>query len=199
MVNEMKVKLGLSKRKHLPCLLYAGHSFPLWAYRRVHAIEKLGLELDNYGFSILADELKLFNKYYLPPFSLEGLTVLDLGACCGETAWFFLNHGAAKVVCVEIMKSRVDLMELNKKKLGLNIDIIPEAFNVEQLKIPHDFIKCDIEGAEVLLLPYVSSLKPAVVEAHGEEIKNKFEKAGFHVTYQINPITYLMSNIGDKT
>lgn len=193
----MKVKLGLSQHKHLPCLLYAGHSFPLWSYRRVHAIEKIGLELDNYGFSILADELELFNKYYLPPFSLNGLTVLDLGACCGETAWFFLKHGAAKVVCVELLKSRVNLMEINKKKLNLNMEIVSGAFDVEQLKIPHDFMKCDIEGAETLLLPYVSTLKPSVVEAHGSDIKDKFEKAGFHVSCQINPTTYLMSNYGD--
>jgi hypothetical protein len=192
------LKLGLSNRKHLPCWKYAEHSFPLWAYRRVHAIEKIGLELDNYGFSILADELKMFDKYYLPPFPLKGLTVLDLGACCGETAWFFLKHGAAKVVCVELLESRVELMKINKKKLNLNMEIISGAFNVEHLKIPHDFIKCDIEGAETLLLPYVQSLKPAVVEAHGEEIKSQFEKVGFHVTYRINQITWLMSNIGEN-
>ena len=36
----------------------------------------------------------------------------------------------------------------------------------------------NFEGAETLLLPYVSTLKPSVVEAHGSDIKDKFEKAG---------------------
>jgi hypothetical protein len=189
------LKIGLSNRKHLPCWKFAGHSFPLWQYSKVHSIEKLGLQLDSYGFSILVDELEIFNKYYLPSFPLTGLTVLDLGACCGETAWFFLKHGAAKVICVELLKSRVALMEINKKKLNLNMDIIPEAFNVEHLKIPHDFIKCDIEGAETLLLPYASTLKPSIVEAHGSEIRKQFEDVGFRMVFQINSITYLMSNM----
>jgi len=190
-----KIKIGLSKHKHLPCLLYAGHSFPLWQYPKVRRVEKFGLKLDCYGFSILVDELESF-KYYLPPYPLKGLTVLDIGACCGETAWYFLKQGAEKVICIELDKLRADLIEQNRVGLNLNIQLIHDSFKPEYLQLPHDLIKCDIEGAEVLLLPYVSSLKPCVLEAHGEEIKKQFLNAGFNVIFQPSAITWLMTNIG---
>jgi predicted rRNA methylase YqxC with S4 and FtsJ domains len=188
------MKFGLSYRKHLPVIKVGTNSFPLWDYNKIRFVEKTNLQLDSYAFSILTTELKIF-KYYLPNFSLKGLTVLDVGACCGETAWYFFKHGAKKVVCIEILEDRVKMIEANKKTLGLNIDVVGEAFKPEHLQIPHDFIKVDIEGAETLLLPYVSSLKPCVVEAHGEVIKKQFEDVGFKFIFQINPVTFLLSNI----
>ena len=41
-----------------------------------------------------------WNKYYLPIY-VKGLTVLDVGAGEGETAKFFLEQGARKVICIE--------------------------------------------------------------------------------------------------
>jgi len=45
----------------------------------------------------LRNELGVWHEMYLP---VKG-TVVDVGAGCGESALFFLNHGAEKVVCVE--------------------------------------------------------------------------------------------------
>jgi hypothetical protein len=50
--------------------------------------------LDEWGKAIIYSELDQFEKYYLPPFPLKNKKVLDLGACCGETAYFYLQHGA---------------------------------------------------------------------------------------------------------
>src|SRR5437867_10380800 len=39
-------------------------------------------------------ELDLWHKWYLPPDGVEGKIVVDMGAGCGETAQFYLLHGA---------------------------------------------------------------------------------------------------------
>jgi predicted rRNA methylase YqxC with S4 and FtsJ domains len=161
---------------------YCELTFFLWEYRRVKTIEKIiektELRLDSYATLVLVEDLP--KNYYLPPFPLTGKTVLDIGACCGETAWYFLKHGAKKVVCIECDPARIKLIEENRKNLNLNIDIVPGMFKPEHLLIPHDFIKCDIEGYEMELLPYAKTLKPSVVEVHTGWIKDQFEKNGFH-------------------
>jgi len=45
----------------------------------------------------LEGELDMWHKHYLP----IGQTVLDVGAGCGETALFYLKHGAQRVICIE--------------------------------------------------------------------------------------------------
>jgi hypothetical protein len=188
------VKLGLSGRKHLPVIKYAGKNWPLWDYFRLRKIINTGLELDPYAADIMLGELPLFEKYYLPPFPLKGKTVLDLGAGCGETAWFFIKHGAKKVICVEPSDSRVSIIEKNKQKLNLNIDVIHDVFRPSHLDITHDFLKCDIEGYEMELYPVVGRLGPTILEVHTGWIKDRFEKAGFHQLHEVNTIAWLMSN-----
>ncbi len=188
------VKIGLSGKKHLPVIKYAGKNWPPWDYFRLKRIMRTGLELDAYAADIMLGEMPLFEKYYLPPFPLNGKTVLDLGAGCGETAWFFLKHGAEKVICVEPSDSRAALIEKNRKKLDLNIEVIHDIFRVSHLEISHDFLKCDIEGYEMELFPYVASLGPTILEVHTGWIREKFEKAGFHQLQEVNTIAWLMSN-----
>ena len=176
------MRLGLSNRKHLPVLktdLCEEKSFFLWEYKWVQRIERTGLKLTPWGFAALK-ELYEFGEHYLPPFPLNGLTVLDVGACCGETAWFFLKHGAKKVICIEPNPEQAKLIRENQKNKNLNLEVIEDIFRPkEHLSIPHDFIKCDIEGYEMELLPYAQTLKPCVVEAHTGWIKEQFEKHGF--------------------
>lgn len=55
------------------------------------------LKLDSEHSKMLKNELDLWHKVYLPC----GEYPIDIGAGNGETAQFFLNHGAKKVICIE--------------------------------------------------------------------------------------------------
>jgi hypothetical protein len=88
-------------------------------------------------------ELNMWHKHYLP---VTGI-VLDIGAGCGETALFYLNHGATHVVCVEGDPRAVECLRQNFG--GDNrVTIVPRYISV---------IKSDIEGWE----------KGMVLEIHG--------------------------------
>jgi SAM-dependent methyltransferase len=97
-----------------------------------------GLLLDDYHRYVLERELSMWHLYYLPDKLLTGKTVLDIGAGCGETAQFYLNHGASKVVCIEPNKK---LLEYLRKNFGEDprVVIVPDFI---------DHVKMDIEGAE---------------------------------------------------
>jgi SAM-dependent methyltransferase len=97
------------------------------------------LELDDEHASYVRLELDLWHKYYLP----IGKTVLDIGAGNGETAFFYLHHGAEHVICIEPNS------ELLYRNFGRDprVTIIPLAV---------DSIKSDCEGAEL----------GAVIETH---------------------------------
>jgi hypothetical protein len=92
------------------------------------------LKLDPPHRKILKDELKQWHRVYLPKDGADG-TVLDVGAGNGETAQFFLNHGAEHVICVEPYS---DLLVQNFGK-DSRVTIVPKAVNL---------IKVDCEGGE---------------------------------------------------
>ena|SRR2546425_7152558 len=92
------------------------------------------LELDEEHRVTVEQELEGWHEWYLPVKS----TVLDIGAGCGETAFFYLNHGAKKVICVEANPKAVELLKRNFG--GDNRVVIVEAHV--------DSIKIDIEGSE---------------------------------------------------
>jgi hypothetical protein len=180
------LKLGISKRKHIPVLYTNADnqtSYPIWQYKQVKEIDKTGLLLDTIGKLVVLNELK--TGTYTPPFSIENKTVLDIGASNGETAWFFLMKLKAKrVICVECDEQRLAYMQRNKRVLNLNIDIIAEPFKIEHLADEYDFIKCDVEGYEMILINYMNQgnkLKPCVVEAHTSWIMNQFKQKDFKV------------------
>ena len=80
----------------------------------------------------------MWHLYYLPHKPLAGKTVLDLGAGCGETAKFFLNHGASRVVCIEPDSKCLEYLRQNFGK-DPRVVIVSDSI---------DHIKIDIEGAE---------------------------------------------------
>jgi ribosomal protein L11 methylase PrmA len=181
-IKTKSMRITLSTKKHLPILRLNSDlrsSFPIWDFWKLRQLEKTGLHLRGLGVNAWIYELP--RGWYLPPFSLKGKIVLDLGACCGETAYYFLQNGACKVVCVECDPEYIKLLEENKKNLNLNIEIVAERFNLKHLQISHDFIKCDIDSGEVDLLPIAEHLKPCVLEVHTPNLRNQFEKKGFHV------------------
>jgi len=182
-----RLRIGLSSRLKVPCLKVGRFSFPPWFYWKIRKIEKTGLLLDDESLHCMVfetDDNLDFPAYY-PPLPLEDKTILDIGAGCGETAWFFLRHGAKKVVCIEKDHLKQHILGFNKEKLRLNLEIIPEAFNINQLvNNPHDFIKCDIEGYEMNLQPYADKLKPCIVEVHNWWIADQFRKKGFRMLAQ---------------
>jgi 2-polyprenyl-3-methyl-5-hydroxy-6-metoxy-1,4-benzoquinol methylase len=187
--------LGFSKRKHLPVVKIGHISLPIWKYRYAQRVAKMigKLILDEYAKKTIINELAEFENFYLPPFSLKGKTVLDIGACCGETAYFYLQRGAEKVICIEPDPNRVELIKQNKNNFNLNIELINTCFEPSHLLLLYDFIKCDIEGSEVKLIPFLKQIKPCVLEAHGDNIRTQFEKNGFHTIHHRHNY-YLMTN-----
>ena len=121
---------------------------------------------EEHSFYTMKESL-VWDDWYLPTFSLNGKTVLDIGAGRGETAWFFLKHRAAKVVCVEPdLESFADL-ETNSRRNRWDVDLINEEFRPEHLLIPHDFVKIDCDGGEGCLLgDSAPDLGPCRMELH---------------------------------
>jgi tRNA G37 N-methylase Trm5 len=148
-------------------------------------------------------EWKQWEKYYLPEFSLEGKTVLDVGAGCGETAYFYFLHGARRVIAVEIDPVQVELLKRNAdlngwSQKGYQLDIIPRAFEVEDLRREKfDFAKIDIEGGEVDLLKLDEISFHLVMEAHGIELRDQLvKKFGLSILVKALPLedVWLLSN-----
>jgi SAM-dependent methyltransferase len=204
------VGLVLSRRKKTPVFYIFGKTFlphqllQLLARARwlktVHRdaesviIELYGqqIRLLNSFFVILANEWRTWEKYYLPAFSLSEKTVLDVGAGCGETAFFYLLYGARKIVAIEPDRKVLECLKENVTRNNWDVEIIPEAFKLEHLNIPHDFMKMDIEGHEKELLK-ASTIKPCLVEVHNDDLRRKLEEKGFKRIYSYKKNHYLMS------
>ncbi len=90
-----------------------------------------GLKLDDAHRYTLERELDDWHRNYLP----VGKIVLDIGAGNGETAQFYLSHGAEHVICIE---PNADLLYQNFGS-DPRITIVP-------LRV--DSIKSDCEGGE---------------------------------------------------
>lgn len=162
----LKVKIGLSKRKKVPVFYILGEPFlPNNALHLLFRIRKLNivdedeksivikahgqqLKLLVQNLICLMNEWKVWQKYYLPNFSLQGKTVLDVGAGCGETAFLYFLHGARKVVAVEPNTDAVECLIENVAINKWNVEIIPEPFKLEHLEIQHDFMKMDGEDVK---------------------------------------------------
>jgi hypothetical protein len=92
------------------------------------------LELLPEHSSYLDTELELWHRCYLP----VGETVLDLGAGCGETAQFYLNHGAKRVIAIESNPVAYALLAKN----------FSADERVTCISAHLDSVKMDIEGFE---------------------------------------------------
>lgn len=141
------------------------------------------LQASNWVFSkdrisLIIGEMQVWIQSYLA-LNLAGLTVLDVGAGEGETAKFFLDHGAAKVVCIEPCKKAYRYLARNSS-VHPEVLAVNKRFSLSDLCLPHDFLKCDIEGYEEELLDADLSV-PAVVEVHGLQLRDKFKRTGWRI------------------
>lgn len=128
----------------------------------------------NHAMMNLLEWSGVWRRYYLPPFPLEGKTVLDIGAGCGETIYFYLLNGAKKVIANEIDPESVAFIEKNALLNDWNVEIINGAFDIAMLSTySHDFMKMDIEGGEKCLVHFNGDLKPCVIEVHDDETKER--------------------------
>jgi len=196
-------KLGLSRKKHLPILWLFDHTYLphealklMWSLRNFRIIEetsedillkcgKFFLRAPRYYANTLR-EWPIWEKHYLPNFPLHGKAVLDVGAGAGETALLYFLHGAESVVCVEPNNSAVPYLSENILINEWKALIIQEPFCLKHLKIPHDFMKMDIEGAEDMLLN-ANYDKPCVIEVHNRDILKQFLNNGFKVVHSTSP------------
>lgn len=158
------------------------------------------VKLDNTGTYTALCEIP--QGFYNPPYDLAGKTVLDAGATCGEVSYYYIKQfHAAHCVCIEMSSAPLPYLTQNSKLV--NITIVNEPFKLEHLtKYKPDFIKCDVEGSEMILLEYIAKggvLPPTVLEAHTNWIKDQFLKAGFKIVQVINDTqvqiaVYIMNN-----
>jgi hypothetical protein len=196
----IRPSIGISPKRHVPAL-YIGkrglfpHEYAKIAWRmRDWKLESKGADLQIVRYrndSLLLTKARVgdiicewnqWENYYLPAFSLDGKTVLDVGAGCGETAYFYFLHGAKRVIAIEMDPINLGLLKRNSQLECLNKDarelrIIPRPFEIEDLtKEKFDFAKIDIEGGETDLLNLEEIAFPLVLEAHGIELRDQLVK-----------------------
>ena len=106
-----------------------------------------------------------WEMFYLP-MPVKDKVVLDVGAGCGETAAFYLHHGAKRVVAIESNPLTYDILCRNITSNQMPVEPILSTFDLSHLKIKHDLLKMDVEGAESLLLDYGGSLGACTIEVH---------------------------------
>lgn len=147
------------------------------------ALAREGYSFSDFRYNMIIGETADWEKSYLAV-DLTGKTVLDIGAGEGETARFFLNHGASKVVAVE--PEQFSYWILAKNAQGHNIVAVNEPFKAGMIwQFNPDFLKVDIEGYEECLLNVVPPC-PSVVEVHGLQLRDKFAAKGWHIHHADN-------------
>lgn len=134
------------------------------------------------GEFLMLKEWGLWERYYLPVGGVKGKVILDAGAGDGETAWFYLSHGARKVVSVEPDPVAFSCLEANAKRYGWPVVCLNEKFNLSHLE-GVDIAKIDVEGGEYQLLE-LDRLLPGCVEVHGREMKEKFAAKWPHLRFK---------------
>ena len=147
---------------------------------------RAALKASDWHFSIYREKMIRkesldWRRHYLP-ISLKNLVILDVGAGEGETARFFLDNGAQKVICIEPFKE--SFMYLKRNAVSHPIVPLNKSFETSDL-LTHSFsfLKMDIEGYEESLLQIDLSF-PAVIEVHGLQLKDKFQQAGWRIEYR---------------
>jgi hypothetical protein len=204
--KKITVKLGLSRKRHLPVIWvenssnYHPYRFDVFLkYRGLTvtkiddehvAVRKNGLEfilLKEY-IPFMIYEFVEWHKDYKFPFSLKNKTILDISSGCGETIFFFALKGCKDFIAVEPNAQCADLLRKNAENNTLNVKVYNEAFCKSHLNEKFDCIKCDCEGGEAILLEREIS-KPIALEVHGLDLIKKFQEKHFRILRKTDTIS----------
>lgn len=143
-------------------------------------IEVDGWRFDmDYGVCYLTERRKW--GYYLPPGGLKGKTVVDVGGGDGESAKFFIENGASKVIIYEPNPAAWPYLDYNQSHHPEMVVIKAPYDPRTLLEMSFDLLKIDTEGYEVELIPYLDKLthRDIVVESHSNYSLDKFLEHGF--------------------
>ena len=204
-------RFGLSRRKHLPCI-WVGDIYNFPPYRIDVFLKFRGLkcaktsdgniELSKSGLrfvlapeyaSLFINEFADWDKQYNPPFSPTNKTIMDVGAGCGETIFYFALKGCKDFIAIEPNPQNADLIRLNASRNSLNVKIYTDIFRRCHLDEHFDFMKSDCEGGESILLE-PEKCKPVSLEVHGKDLKQKFLKKGFKIAKDFKNGSCIMRN-----
>lgn len=153
-------------------------------------IGKYSIRITPYFFNVTYGEWLDWKRYYLP-INLNGATILDVGAGCGETALFYFLHGAKRVVCVEPDEKLSKIVDQNIQSNGWNAEVLNQDFDLDLLRTKFDFMKMDCEGCEAHLLN-AASVPPCVIEVHGSQILSALREA-FGLSLGVGSVQYLIA------
>lgn len=151
-------------------------------YRRGQEIKIDGWRFTlDYGIVYLKERSTWFQ--YLPPGGVKDQVVLDVGAGCGETAKYFLEAGASKVIAVENNQEALTYLRLNAEAFN-KIQVVPEAYQpFKHMSALTGLVKLDIEGYEINLLTWLEAYPKAnlniVLEVHSVWMRDRFLELGF--------------------
>ena len=147
------------------------------------------MRLDSYHWSAVASEYYgEWQSFYLPEPSklfptaplvstVEHKTILDVGAGCGETAAFYFDKGARKIIAVEIDRQSSKMIKTNASLNDWNIEIINSPFDFTCLSRHEiDLAKIDCEKCEVGMLDCDEILFDVITEIHGRDLLVAFRK-----------------------
>jgi precorrin-6B methylase 2 len=154
------------------------------------------LELTPYYFELLWREWQAWKNWYLPPWSLKGKTVLDVGAGCGETALFYYYHGAKKVIAVEPQAVLAPFLKRNMTRNEWDMQIVEGRFQLSMLEWDFDFMKMDGEGVENMLLR-AESLPPCAIEVHNRIVTDTLARR-FQLRVLAQKGTWIVQNFVER-
>ncbi len=153
-----------------------------------------------YSATLFEEWYSVWSHYYLPPSGIEGKVILDIGAGEGETALFFLAHGASKVICIEPDEANFSQLLDNARRNNWPIEPINISFDVGIFKRQEfDFVKMDCEHCEDGLLNLSTIGFPITLEVHSRATMERLKRDyGFKVSKVIFKDRRFMMNNWDQ-
>lgn len=130
-----------------------------------------------------------------------GKTILDIGADYGSTAYWFFEHGAKKVIAVEMDNNHYAQLEKNADENVIPLHMcISQPSDYESLISQHkpDIVKIDIEGYEKPLSKanpeIIKTVPEYLIETHNAdifcELATMFNNLGYEVRFVAHTTTF---------